>query len=53
MKRRSFLKSATGAAMALPQLAFAGTTHHVTIQGFKFVPDNLAVAVGDTIIFIF
>ena len=51
MKRRSFLKSATGAAMALPQLAYAGTTHQVTIEGFKLVPDNLAVAVGDTVIF--
>ena len=48
MKRHLFLKSitASGAAMALPQLANAGTTHQVTIQDFKFVPDNLAVAVG-------
>ena len=43
--------SATEATVALPQLAYAGTTHQVAIQGFKFVPDNLAVAVGDTIIF--
>ena len=53
MQRRSFLKTitATGAAMALPRLANAGTIHQVTIEGFKFVPDNLAVKVGDTIIF--
>ena len=53
MKRRSFLKTvtATWVAMALPRLANAGTTHQVTIQDFKFVPDNLAVAVGDTVIF--
>ena len=53
MHRRSFLKTitATGAAMALPQLASASTTHQVTIQGFKFVPDNLSVAVGDTVFF--
>jgi len=53
MQRRTFLKTitATTAAVALPQFAYAGTTHQVTIQGFKFVPDSLAVAVGDTVVF--
>ncbi len=53
MQRRSFLKilSASGAAAALPQLASAATTHQVDIEGFKFVPASLEVAVGDTVVF--
>ena len=53
MQRRSFLRilSATGAAAALPQFARAQATHQVAIEGFKFVPDTLAVAVGDTVVF--
>ena len=53
MKRRSFLKAiaTTSAAMAMPVVARAGTTHQVTIQGFKFNPATLAVAAGDTVVF--
>ena len=53
MQRRSFIKiiTATAAALVLPKLAYAGTTHQVTIEGFKFNPEVLAVEVGDTVVF--
>jgi len=57
MNRRIALKSlfATFAAASLPlfasQKAAAATTHKVLIRGFKFVPADLSVAVGDIIVF--
>ncbi len=51
--RRSIL----GLAAALPLVgaasqATAQTTHTVAIRGFEFVPSNLTVSAGDTVIWI-
>ncbi len=52
MERRTFLKTlaVAGAAAVLPKAA-AAATHQVAIQGMKFVPASLQVAIGDTIVF--
>jgi len=55
--RRNFLKKALVGAAALPVLATAAradghaTTHQVSIEGFAFVPANLTINAGDTVVF--
>jgi len=53
MKRRTFIKTVAAAAVvaSMPLAARAAQTHQVTIQGFKYLPPNLPVNVGDTIVF--
>ncbi len=50
--RRTILKTglATPLVMLAPSLSHAATTHQLSIEGSRFVPDALAVAVGDTVV---
>jgi len=45
------LSAAAGGALALAAGRAMAATHAVAIQGFAFVPAELAVAVGDTVVF--
>jgi plastocyanin len=50
MPRRLILTLASAAAIALSTGAIAaGKTHQVAIEGMKFVPERVDVAVGDSI----
>ena len=49
--RRSVLIGLSAAATLPGLAAHAATDHAVAIQGMKFVPADLAVAVGDTVTF--
>ena len=50
MPRRLILALASAAAVALsPGAIAAGKTHQVAIEGMKFVPERVEVAVGDSI----
>lgn len=53
LTRRQMLRRAAGSVAALPMLAVAAraATHQVTIQGFAFVPANITIAAGDTVVF--
>lgn len=48
LSRRTFLAAAAVAPLAT---AARAATHQVRIEGFKFVPENLTVAVGDKVVF--
>lgn len=49
--RRTILKTALAAPLAMGATAAMAATHQVAIQGFAFVPANLTIAAGDTVVF--
>lgn len=51
VNRRSVLFALTAAATLPALTARAATNHDVAIQGMKFAPADLSVAVGDTVTF--
>jgi plastocyanin len=50
MKRRTALAAICIAACFAAGAHAAGKTHTVRIEGMKFVPERLAVAAGDTVV---
>lgn len=50
--RRAGLALAISAGLSLTPLAAMAETHEVRIEGFEFVPVDLTVAAGDTIVFV-
>lgn len=51
ISRRSVMIGLSALATLPAVAARAATDHAVAIQGMKFVPDDLSVAVGDTVTF--
>lgn len=53
LSRRAVLRTGLAGAAALPLLAVPAraATHQVAIEGMAFVPADITVAVGDTVVF--